>query len=193
MGENLTLLSSISAYECLSVSCAHFTIILYHSQHDARCLAAGTYVNPALCTASLAERNQKPSLMILYVSCSNQLFAIHSFLSLVSYYVYFNAVQLCQTNINDINYKCWFRNLVDTSGVYGLVYLGLLSSNIATHGHIWHNAKPTQSCGMSSNIEAGSSFFGQSEAVLVFRGRCFRLTCTFPVNPVSAILTRPLT
>ena len=91
-----------------------------------------------------------------------------------------------------VNYKCWLRNLVDTSGVYGWVYLGLLSSNIATHGHIWHNAKPTQSCGMSSNIEAGSSF-GQFEAVLVFRGRCFRLTCTVPVNPVSAILTRPLT
>ena len=104
--------------------------------YDARCFAANTYLNPALCTASLAVPKQKLSLMILNVSYSYHLFAVHSFLSLVSYYVYFNAVQLCQTNINDINYKCWFRNLVDTSGVYGLVYLGLLSSNIATHGHI---------------------------------------------------------
>ena len=68
---------------------------MYHSQHDARCFAAGTYVNPNLYTASLAVPKQsclpELPLMILYIPWC-RILSISILSNFVGYY---------QTNIND--------------------------------------------------------------------------------------------
>ena len=69
-----------------------------------------------------------------------------------------------------VDYRCWFENLVETSGVLGRTYLSLRSANIMNRRNNIDTAKRKQLTMFHNNVHCTYGLMYQTDRTLIFNG-----------------------